>query len=117
MKTITVDKEGLLKALKENKAIHIAEYEEMKIIYMEMAVKKAQIMLIQLEKGEYDTQLSIDLDRPRSSEDEYDNAIEMLAWEVEDNVTITETEYKSYIKDEWNFSRHFAMSKAAYLGL
>jgi len=115
MKNITVNKEKLLEALTKNMAIHIDEYSQMKIVYMEMAVVKGEEILDNLRSGDYKTNLYFDLDKPNSSEKEYKRAIEMLAWEVNVNVTITENEYNSYINDEWSFSRNFAVSKLAYL--
>ena len=115
METIKIDKNELLDNLIKNREVHIKEYTELMGLYKKQAIKKVKMLLVDLETKDVDNvSLTIRLDKPRSSEIEYTDAIEMLSYEVEDKITITKREFKQYMKDEWSWSSGFAVSKTAY---
>ena len=117
MKNVKMEKIKLIEILKTNMEVHVREYNEMMEIYMTQAIIKAKEMVKDLENGDTNTSLSVQLEKPRNSEKSYQNALEMLDYEIDDNVVLEAREFKQLVKDEWDFSRSFAMSKAAYLGL
>jgi hypothetical protein len=114
MKTVTVAKEQLLLKLQENMKIHVEEYNEMIEVYMRMAIEKTEKLLVELNNDNKDVSLDLDLTKPRNNVKDYKDAIEVLGWEVNSNVELSEREFKQYIKDDWDFTRSFAISKAAY---
>jgi len=116
MKQVKLNKAELIQTIKKNMELHVKEYNEMMDVFRTMASQKVGYLLKEIDGGD-DFNLSIDLEKPRSSEKSYLNALEMLEMEVEENVILDNREFKQLVKDEWDFSRSFAMSKAAYLGL
>lgn len=114
MNTISIKKETLIEKLTENRALHIKEYNELMEAYQIAAVKATEQLLEKVKAGAKGVSLRILIDEPQSSEDSYTNALEMLEYESDVFCTISQKEFKQFIKDEWNFSHSFAMSKAAY---
>ena len=108
-------KKTLIETIKKNLEIHITEYKEMHVLYSTKAIELTKKLLGQLEKDAAGVYLCVNLTEPKSSEESYNTALEMLELEVHDTVTISEQEFKQYIKDEWNWSHSFAISKTAYL--
>lgn len=114
MKEITVDKKKLEETLRANMKIHISEFEETHKVYSKMAKKAVEQLRGKLELETKGVDLYINLDEPKSNEKDYLTALEMLDLEVNTNVTISEQEFKQYIKDEWSWSGRFAVSKSSY---
>ena len=115
MKEITIKKSKLVDKINENMTIHVKEYKELHILYTQEAILRLQVLLQNIQKNSHNVSLYVDLVEPTSSEDSYRTALEMLELEVNENVTISEQEFKQYIKDEWHWSRSFELSKSAYL--
>jgi len=115
MKEITINKKNLVTTLYKNMETHNKEYNEVMVKYLAMAVKAVDKLLKKLKKGEVNTSLYIDLQKPKSNVQDYKTAIEMLELEVNTNVTISEREFRQYIKNEWEWTRSFEFSKTTYL--
>jgi len=115
MKEITMKKSTLIDTIKKNLEVHVKEYKEMHVLYSIKAIELTKELLSKVEKDATGVYLAISLTEPTSSEESYNTALEMLELEVNDTVTISEKEFKQYIKDEWNWSHSFAISKTAYL--
>lgn len=114
MKEVTVNKAELIGILQKNMETHVTEYNELMRLFQIKAVEKVEALLEKVKAGAKGVDLSVNLREPTSNEGDYLTALEMLGMEVHDSVTISEQEFKNYVKDEWNWSRSFAMSKTAY---
>ncbi len=114
MKEITIKKEELIKTIKKNMKIHAREYKELHEIYTKLAISELEKLIKDIKIDSKGKSLYISLSEPQSNKDDYKIALEMLDLEVNDNVTISEKEFRQYIKDEWSWSNAFAISKASY---
>lgn len=115
MKQVTINKDKLIEAITTNRDVHVAEYKVMLEEYMKQAISGATVLLKSLVKGDSSTKLNLDLRKPLNMEQSYTDALDMLQYEEESTVTLTDREFKNLIKDDWEWSNTFAMSKTAYL--
>ncbi len=116
MERIKVNKQELLNKLKENREIHIKEYKEMFTEYQKETIKILQKVLREAKKVPELKQIPtyIGTQAPESSEKEYDVVIGMLEFSTQEDLEITQKEYKQYVLNEWNWSHNFEMLKASY---
>jgi hypothetical protein len=112
-RTIKVKRVELLNRIKENKAIHIKEYEEAIVAYKEEALKQLSSLTKKAQEGSL--RLELKLVHPVNKADEYDKLILMFQMEVEDVVELQQDEFNAYIFDELDFSTAAKMSNTHYM--
>lgn len=118
MKTVTVKKTELLKTLKKNKKSHKEDYDLSWKEFKKRATENFEARLKQvknLRKGQH-IELWVNLELPEDHTSDYDRAIEMLEWEVGDEVTLQEHEFAQFVQDQWGWSGKFAATNQMYTG-
>jgi hypothetical protein len=112
--SMSFDVKELIAKLKENKAKHLAVYEE--------AVKQYRIQLIatlvaKLEAAKVGKKVKhdIDLNIPVKYDEEYDNAIAMLEDTKDTTVVLSHTLYSQLVRDQWDWQQDFASNSGSYL--
>ena len=142
-RTVIVNKDESLKKLRENKKIHIEEYEEAVKGYrstLESNLEKANIRAKEalavnyskvkrqinestdkeLEKfPEYFTlvdDISFKNPVPKNYSAEYDAIINIIEWDTRSEIELTQPEFVCYIEDKWSWSSHFETIKMSYCG-
>ena len=58
--------------------------------------------------------LTFDLPCPRCSISEYDRAIELVEFEVKDEMVITESRFRAWVGNQWTWTEQFTNSNMAY---
>ncbi len=111
--SVTVDRDDLLVTLKENKAKHVAEYDEAVTEYRAKAEKDLRKRAIAIRDGET-LSTSFDLPEPRSFEGDYDRAIAMVEWSTPDTLDLDSDTFAAYVLDEWAWGRQFAAATSLY---
>ena len=111
---IRVSKAELLVKLKENREIHIAEFEELKTDYLTGLEDRLKKILKSVKSGNFETNIRIDLVKPKSFEDEYNEVIGMLEMSIDDTYEIDQDEYRQYVLNKWHWTSSFAATKASY---
>lgn len=119
---ITVPKAQLLEKLHANRHRHAQEYEEtlngwreQMIMGFELLMSEARIEIDRLkETREYKGIRVPNLSRPKSHEGAYTRVIAMLEMSLAESVTITETQFRQYVMDEWDWQSEFTSSKMSY---
>ncbi len=109
---IHLSKGDLKIKIQENKLAHIKDYEEAVIAYRNKAnelIKKAKT---DLDEGSL--KIVISLITPINKADEYDKIMEMLNWEINDTITLTEAEFTEYVLDETPTSNMAKFSNSSY---
>lgn len=116
MNTITVKKLDLLIKLRENKEAHVEKYKEALRGYR---VKAAEELTKKLEKVRSGKKFDLysKLNEPNSHEKEYTTVIEMLEFDIKDQVEVTEQEFKAWVKDDWTWKSSFTSSNSGYIGI
>lgn len=118
MEVVVVKKNRLLETLKENKATHEEDFELAWKGFKEKAIHNFEERLKQLKslkKGQ-EINLFVNLDMPQNHADDYQRAIEMLDWEVGDEVELQQREFQQYVQDQWGWTGAVTLSNQMYTG-
>lgn len=110
-----VDRQELIKKLKENRAKHKDRYDTMCKGYM-VLVDDANEEFQRLLKQEFEKKAPEKVDhealyhkafrkasKPSEHLKDYDEAIEMLEWIEEDKVRISLSQFRRWVRDEWSW--------------
>jgi hypothetical protein len=112
--TTLVDKERLLTALRENREGHAAEYEKAKKGYLRVTRKRLEELLARLVDGELLDRVWLEAP-PEDHTKDYDDAIEMMEWTQDNQIDLTQAQFKQYVKDDWGWRDQWMTSNTAYL--
>ena len=111
---IKTTKDKLLAKLNENLTNHIKIYEEAKVGYAKNAKKLLKGKLKEIEVSTAPVRLSFDLKVPENHEKEYRQAISMVEWSDNPEITLTAEQFRKFVLDDWDWSRLFFASNAVY---
>jgi len=111
---ITVSKDELLTALKENRATHGAAYEKAKAGYIKVTTKQIQEYLTRLTNGNLLERAFIPTP-PEDHTGDYDDAIDMMTWSQDDKIELTQSQFRQYVKDDWGWKDQWMVSNTQYL--
>jgi len=116
MRSVKLSKKELLKIVIENKAKHVAAYNESVEDYKTAAVKLAAEHVELAKTGELSKIAKIRAmpGAPVSYEKEYDRAIRMLELSVEKEIEIEEDVFNQLVLDEWVWKNQFIASASLY---
>ena len=113
MYEVKVNKTELLTILKTNRQKHQEIYIKAFDGYRKEVIRHLQFALDQASAGEkIITQIS--LIAPQDHTAEYDRVIGMLKMSVDEKIEIDNTEYRQYVLDEWDWSKHFSTTSSSY---
>jgi hypothetical protein len=112
--TITVNKDTLLGVLKHNRESHSDVYEKAFEGY-------CKLMRTELENRLVDIKASKAIDpflrhnAPEDHTEDYNDVIEMLEMAVDDEIELTQAQFKQYVKDNWGWKQSWETSNTEYL--
>lgn len=143
-RVVEVDREALLTKLHENKAKHIADYNEAKAAYKQVLLNKIseafeaardklderQTKLVRKVNALTDDQISeqqdyvaivdaisIEMKVPRCYVDEYDAAIAIAEHDVNPTLKLSYAEFTCFIRDQWDWKSGFDAVSTMYKSL
>lgn len=87
----------------------------MKKNYFKMAMKEIKKLEKEIENKNFEVSLNINLSRPRSNEKSYQMALDMLNYDINEEVVLSDKEFQNLVQDKWDWSREFDFSKSIYL--
>lgn len=103
----------LLKAVKENREKHVADYKEAFINYRKLLKTELSDLVARVEKGgEIDH--NIRLRKPESHEREYDQAIRMLEMTGDREIELDGQTFAKLVMDEWEWQQSFTTNTKSY---
>jgi hypothetical protein len=112
-RTVTINKAKLVEKIKENKEVHIKDYNEAVEAYKLEALKQLEKAKTELDNGSLS--IRIQLTTPVNRAEEYDKVIEMFNWEVKEEIELTQHEFNEYVHDDNDSSRNAKMMNSMYL--
>ena len=112
---ITVEKTKLLEALRANRTRHVAEAAEAEKGFRRALEAELRKMLADVLEGRA-ARTSTDLKAPVSHERDYDVAIDMLEWSTATSIVVSSSQFRMYVRDEWDWKSTFKMSTERYAG-
>lgn len=118
MNSVKMNREELLKIVKENATKHVSEYAESVEDYKVGVVKVAKANLKMANSGDIS---NFNFQRmpaaPVSYTDNYNRAIRMLELSVEDVIEVEEHVFNQLVLDEWGWKQQFVAQSALYKSL
>lgn len=143
-RTVEVNRLELLKTLESNKLKHVKEYEEAMAGYREAlsgelekvyqdaklrldsAYTKLKTKISRMSEDDIKRQnnytsllpaVDVHLEVPRSFEVDYDAAIDIAKWDVNDTMELTHAEFTCFVRDQWDWTSDFKMVTRSYTGV
>lgn len=143
-RVVEVDRQALLVKLHENKAKHVADYEEAKAAYKQVLLAKIKDAFILAQTKLYERQdkltkkiesltddqiseqndfitlvesINIEMKVPRCYADEYDAAIAIAEHDVNPTLKLSYAEFTCFIRDQWDWKLGFDAVSTMYKSL
>jgi hypothetical protein len=115
MENIKVNKGKLMDTMARNREQHRQQFLDAQVIYRERAIEELDRRLQRARDGKKIWDLHFNLPQPRDYTDAYDTAIEMLTWEVGEEIELSERDFQRFVQNNWEWAQAFASSTQAYL--
>lgn len=114
MNTITVNKEELLRTLRENKAEHEEQYKAASVAYRKKLVAQLEKKLAKAKAGK-NVKTYFTLPEPEKHTDSFETAIQMLEWEEDSVVRLDSRDFQRFVQNQWEWAHSFASNTGSYL--
>lgn len=111
---VTVSKKELLEFLRANSKKHREIFLKACDGYRVKAIQVLDSMLDDAKKG-LKVRQSIELVEPQDHTSDYDRVIRMLEMSQAENIKISESQFRCYVLDEWQWMGQFLGSTQRYL--
>lgn len=115
MKDVTVRKDDLLARLRGNRDRHGQIFEKAVDRYRDRCLELLEESIEQVRTMKDPEQIYIQLPVPENHTDDYDAVIDMLEMEVGDEITMTERDFRTYVRDEWDWKGRWAQTTSSYV--
>lgn len=113
MDDFTVDKAKLITKLKKNRKKHLGIYEEAVRVYRKRMIAELEQSLRDAKNGGA-IRRSVSLPLPENHTEDFDAAIDMLEWNVADQVELTERVFRQLVRNEWGWLQSFESNTSIY---
>ena len=113
MQTIIVRKADLLEKLQENRANHRKVFEAALTGYRKEALERLERRVKRLKEGKLPS-LYIDIITPEDHTKDYDRIIMMVQMHTGSSFELSESEFGSYVMDDWSWKRQWKISNSTY---
>lgn len=112
---VSISKTKLIDRLRENRAQHIKFYLEAKENYSAKVAKELKSVLkLVTSEAPFNLDFVSQLIVPRSFEQSYNDAINMLEYDNRDNIVLSQSEFTQYVLDRWNWASTFTGTSSRY---
>lgn len=116
MKTVRVKTAELIHALTENKMKHKEDVVKATEGYQRSVLAAMDEVKTKIKSGkEFNLRKLHAMTPPISKVEEYDRALEMLNMSVDDVVEISETDFRCFVQDQWDWSHQALLSNTRYI--
>lgn len=115
MRTVTVNKGKLIKAMEENRLIHKKEYEEVIKEYKDELQKRLKKTMVEIKNKHHNFPHGVFNDEPKNNINDYERVISMLYMSIDNTIELTQDEYNNYVLDNWSWKDRFELSKSTYM--
>lgn len=115
MDSVKINKNNLLKIVRENKEKHVKEFNEAVKDFKMAVIKICNENMEIVEAGK--TDIKVLPPKPVSYEANYTKAILMLELSVDDVIELDQYEFSKFVQDEWEWKQAFSTSNSTYKAL
>jgi len=113
MEEVKVKVSDLLIKLRENRETHRKTFEIAIDGYRNMVIEQLEKSIADA-KANKEIRTSLGLIAPHDHTSDYDMAIKMLEMCVDNEIIITDDEFRNFVMDEWSWSKQFLSSSTSY---
>lgn len=113
MKTVTIERNALLAAVKKNRTQHLAEFTDATANYRTKVLEAIDQRRDEIAAGAK-VNLHFHLPELQNHTDDYDRVISMLEMSVDKDCTLDSHEFDQYVRDNWTWSAATKMINGAY---
>ena len=116
MRSVNINRDELLKLVRENKEKHVREYQDSVADYKVAVLKLCTENLKLAKTGDLDKigRIKAAPNMPTSYEESYTRAIRMLELSVDQTIELQEDVFNQLVLDEWSWKRQFVAASAMY---
>lgn len=115
LNNLTMQKDVLLKIVKNNRVCHKIEYEEAFEHYRILQLAKIKESVEKFKDEPCAKNLPERLQMPVEHLDDYDEVISALEHMENNSVELSENQYRQYVLDKWTFSESFKNINSTYI--
>jgi hypothetical protein len=118
MQKVRVEKAKLRETLLANRETHVRDFEIAWDKYKERVIENVQTLLDAAKDARRGQaiQLNVNMQAPQNHADDYDRALEMLEWELDNEVSLEQHEFAELVQDDWGWKTQVLMSNKLYTG-
>src|SRR5262249_45495016 len=115
-KTINADRLELLNALRTNLERHRSEYTEALVDYQQFITNELYEAWQKAVHSDLEQAAEIRriFNPPADHSKDYEDAMAMLEFSVDDKIELNAESFKAYVKNEWSWSALFQATNASY---
>jgi hypothetical protein len=113
MNKVKVHKAALIETLTKNRDEHRATFLKAQERFRERVIEELDARLERARKGKQ-VDLAIRLPEPVDYTDEYQRALDMLEWEIDEEVELDQEGFAQLVRNEWSWQRMWASNSLAY---
>lgn len=114
MRTITVNKEELLKTLERNRDEHRVIFLAAQVAYRSAMIAEMDRALDEARSGGQ-IRRAFTLPVPEDHTADFNTAIQMLAWHQSKTVDLEQYEFEQYVENQWGWRASFAANTQSYV--
>lgn len=112
--TVRVKKEDLVKVITDNRAEHRKIFEEAIEGWHKQVQKRLQELVKKAKEGPDSVDLVIALPRPEDHTKDYDRVLKMLQLSQDDEMELSDHEFRQYVMDDWGWQQSFLTTSSSY---
>lgn len=113
MQNIRVNKFELRDTLTKNRAEHRKIFEEAVEGYRKEVISRLEDHLERVKEGSL-IRVYVSLPQPSDHTADYDRALQMLEWSLDEEIEIDEQTFSELVMDDWSWKREFLTTNSAY---
>jgi hypothetical protein len=112
---VTVKKDELLKAIRANRETHRDRFLKATTAYREVVIKTLDRTLVEVREGRpFLVNQIISLAMPTEHTKEYDTILRMLEMSVNDELVVSQKQFKQFVLDDWDWKGDFERVSSSY---
>lgn len=114
MKDVRINKERLRDRVQENRDNHRAVYEQAIEGYRKTVIDWFNKQ-VDRAKADYEYETYFSMPKPEDHTDDYDRVLDMLRMSEDNTITLTQSEFAQYVRDDWGWKREFTATSSNYI--
>lgn len=113
MNTVTVERAKVIETLKINRDKHHEIFKDAQAGYRKVVISILDKAIQEAREGKK-IRTFFDIEAPKDHTEEYDQAIKMLEWSIDKNITLDRRSFINFVLDDWGWKQDFLSISQSY---